>query len=141
MSGFIKKAFYVLAALVLAFIIGWFIFLNIPKASSEGKTADVQISVDELYTAFESDEAAANDQYIGKIVEVTGTITEITADEQGAPVVLLASGSGMGGVLVTLEKDQKEKIDQQEVGGPITLKGVCTGMLMEVVLNKGVVVE
>lgn len=141
MSSAVKKVFYVLGAVVAAVIIGWVVFLNIPKASSQGKTADFQLAANELYRAFAEDEAAGNARYIGKVIEVSGTITAITSDEQDAPVVVLASESGMGGVLVTLEKDQQKAIAQKEIGAPITLKGVCTGMLMEVILNKGVVVE
>ena len=128
-----------LAILILSGI-AWFSFLNVPKASSQGKTADFQLTATELFQAFESDEASSNAKYIGKIIDVTGTINEISSDEQGAPVLLLARGD-IGGVLCTLEKDQLDAINSKKLGDQITVKGVCTGMLMEVILNKGVFIK
>ena len=138
MNKFIKYLLYIIIAIALLGTMAWFAFLNVPKASSQGKTADFQLPATELYQAFEADEEASNAKYISKIIDVTGTIEEISTDEQGAAVVLLAGGD-FGGVLCTLEKSQSEKIKAKKLGDTITIKGVCTGMLMEVVLNKGVI--
>lgn len=130
--------------LILAAIgaISYFSFMNAPKASSEGKNADYTIAATELFQQFEADETASNTRYIGKIVEVSGTIGDITEDENGAPVILLEAGEdGFGGILCTLEGSQKEKTKGLSIGQNIKIKGVCTGMLMEVVLNKGVLIE
>lgn len=141
MNKFLKYSLYFLAILLVVSIIGYFAFMNAPKASSQGKTADFTMPATELYQAFEQDEETSNGKYIGKIIDVTGTIEEISTDEQGAPVILLASADGMGGVLCTLEPSQAEKVKGKDFGDEITIKGVCTGMLMEVVVNKGIVVE
>ena len=142
MNKFIKYLLYFLVALAIILAIGWFAFLNVPKASSQGKTADFQLSSAELFQAFEQDEAAANTKYIGKIIELSGTIEDISEDEQGAAVVLLSAGEdALGGVLCTMELSEKEKTLAKQPGESIRLKGVCTGMLMEVVLNKGVLLE
>jgi len=55
--------------------------------------------------------------------------------------LLEANKDGIGGVLCTLEGSQKEKASKLEIGAMSKVKGVCTGMLMEVVLNKGVILE
>ena len=141
MNKFLKFFLYAIIGLLLIGAIAWFAFLNVPKASSQGKTADFTLPATELYQAFETAEEASNAKYISKIIDVTGTIEDITTDEQGAPVVLLAGGGDFGGVLCTLEKSQAEKIKAKDFGDAITNKGVCTGMLMEVVVNKGVIVE
>lgn len=141
MNKFIKFILYAIVAILLLGGIAWFAFLNVPKASSQGKTAEFTVPAAELFQAFEADETASNAKYIGKIIDVSGTIEEITTDEQGAPVVLLAGGGDFGGVLCTLESSQAEKIKAKSFGDQITIKGVCTGMLMEVVVNKGVIVE
>ena len=140
MNKFIKYLLYALVAIALLGTIAWFAFLNVPKASSQGKTAEFTVPATELFQAFEANEEASNAKYIGKIIDVSGTIEEITTDEQDAPVVLLAGGD-FGGVLCTLEGSQKEKIKTKKFGDQITIKGVCTGMLMEVVVNKGIIVE
>jgi len=135
MNKFIKYLLYALVAIALLGAIAWFAFLNVPKASSQGKTADFTLPATELFQAFDTDEAAGNAKYISKIIDVTGIIEEITTDEQGAPVVLLAGGGDFGGVLCTLEKSQAAKIKGKDFGDEITIKGVCTGMLMEIPKN------
>ena len=140
MNRFVKFLLYTIVAIALLGAIAWFAFLNVPKASSQGKTADFKLPATELYQAFETDEEASNAKYISKIIDVSGIIEDISTDEQGAAVVLLAGGD-FGGVLCTLEKSQSEKIKAKKLGDNITIKGVCTGMLMEVVVNKGVIVE
>ena len=73
---------------------------------------------------------------IGKIMEVNGKVTEISSDEQGAPVVLFGTGEAFGGVLCTFEMGEKAKIASVKVGDEIKVKGICSGMIMEVVLNR-----
>lgn len=141
MNKFLKYFLYVIVAVIILGGIAWFAFLNVPKASSKGKTAEFTIPATELFQAFEANETASNAKYIGKIIEVSGTIEEISTDEQGAPVVLLAGAGDFGGVLCTLEGSQAAKIKTKDFGDEITIKGVCTGMLMEVVVNKGIIVK
>ncbi|MEM1121831.1 MAG: hypothetical protein AAGJ18_15375 [Bacteroidota bacterium] len=141
MNKFLKFLLYFLGIVLVVGIISYYAFMNAPKASSQGKTADFTLPATELYQAFEQDEEGSNGKYIGKIVQVTGTITEISEDEQGAPVILLAGVDGFGGVLCTLEASQAEKAAKKDLDDAVTIKGVCTGMLMEVVVNKGILVE
>ena len=43
--------------------------------------------------------------------------------------------------MCTLDEGQEAKIEGKAVGDQLTLKGQCTGKLMEVVLNKCVVAK
>ena len=142
MNRVLKILLFLVLALAIVGAISYFSFMNAPKASSEGKKVDFTIAATNLYQQFEADEATSNTKYIGKIIEVSGTIGDITKDENGATVVLVEAGEEeMGGVLCTLEASQKEKSDKLNIGESVKIKGVCTGMLLEVVINKGVLVE
>ena len=141
MNKLVKYISYAFIVIILLGGIAWFSFLNVPKASSQGKNAEYTLPATDLFQAFEADEESSNAKYIGEIIEVIGTITEIDTDEQGAAVILLASDSDFGGVLCTLESSQLEKAMKLKLGDRVTIKGVCTGMLMEVVLNKGIIIE
>ncbi len=136
--------FLLIALLILAIFsaVGYFSFMNAPKASVKAKKTFSTIAATELFQQFEADETASNTKYIGKTLEVTGTVGDITEDENGAPVILMEAGEdGFGGVLCTLEGSQKEKADALKLGQTLKIKGVCTGMLMEVVINKGIIIE
>jgi len=55
--------------------------------------------------------------------------------------LLLETSADEAGVLCTLEMSEKEKISGKKVGELITVKGVCAGMLFEVVLNRCTLME
>ena len=140
MSKFVKYLLLFVIGIGIAIAISWLSFLYVPKESNLSKKADITITATQLFQQFEQDEAASNATYISKVVEVSGLLQEISTDENGSTVLILAAGD-FGGVLCTLEASQKERASNLQIGKEITVKGVCTGMLMEVVLNKGVIVK
>ena len=86
---------------------------------------------------FSEKEKASNAKYVSKVIAVSGTIDDITTDEKGDQVILIAGSSDMmNGVLCTLEKSEADKAKSLKRGDEVTIKGRCTGMLMDVVLNK-----
>ena len=120
---------------------GYFSVYNAPKASVKEKAVDITLSATELFEAYSKNQTVADQKFIDQVVQISGQIFEIFTDQQGATVFLLATGGDEAGVLCTLELGEKEKVSSKKVGDVITLKGVCTGMLMEVVLNRCRVVE
>lgn len=127
--------------LLLALIglgVGYFMY-NKPHQNMERAKADVSIKATELFSAFESDESAANEKYLDKIIQVSGAVKEVSTDEEGNISLTLESGSEMFGVICQMDNlTEHEKTDFQP-GEQVTLKGKCTGMLMDVVLVRCVV--
>jgi hypothetical protein len=93
------------------------------------------LTADELFTFFEEDEASANEKFLGKVIEVSGEVAEIEKTETGQLVVLLSCNSPMGGVRCTFEVKQDNVSKQVSQGALCTIKGKCSGMLMDVVLD------
>ena len=137
MKTFLK----ILAGLVLLAVIAYFTIMNLPQADIKSEEADISIQASDLYVAFTSDENTANTTYLGKIINVTGKIEEMYDDEAGDPVVLLSDSDGQVVALVTLEPDQKSNLANYQVGQGITVKAKCSGMLIEVALTKGIIVQ
>ena len=134
-----KKILWITVLLFLL-IAGTGIYLmNMPKTSIKNKSASMTMSAIELYKAYNQDEAQGNQKYISKIIEISGNVIEITKDEMDADVLLLAAGNAPGGVLCTFEKGQD--LSELKVNDQVKLKGQCTGMLMDVVLIKCILVE
>jgi hypothetical protein len=138
-----KKLLKILASLILTgllILVGGWLYINYaPQKSTEKKTADVTLTASELYATFEADEAAANQHFIGQILAVKGVIGEKLTDENLAPVLILREAHAMAGVMCTLLKNQQTNFDALTVGDSVTVKGKCNGMLMDVVLDEGVV--
>ena len=126
-----KKFLIITVILVLgAAIYGYLEFNRGVESNAEAKS-DVTISANELLTAFQTDEAAANAKYNDKVVEVTGAVRDAQQTE-GKLVVSLDAGDSMAGV--TCEMDPNNKRTDYKTGDQVTLKSTCSGMLMDVVL-------
>ena len=118
---------------------GYFIY-NKPHQNMDKAKAELALDAKALFTAFETDESGANEKYLDKVIEVTGTVKEMSTDDTGNISITLETGSDMFGVICQMDNlTEHEKTDFQP-GEKVTLKGICTGMLMEVVLVRCVVV-
>jgi hypothetical protein len=93
--------------------------VNIKNATAKKTTATV------LYSAFLSDSAAAQKNYSGKILSVTGIVSSVNNNQQGLPVILLETGNGSGFINCTLEEKSAVSIKEKQ---PITIKGICSGL-------------
>jgi len=89
----------------------------------------------QLAGAYEANETAANSQYLDKVLEVIGTVSEIAKNQKGEPVVSL-KGTDMSGVICTLEGAAPAMM---KAGETMTIKGICTGYLTDVVLVRCIV--
>lgn len=109
---------------------GYYLFQKKVTPLDEVK-ADFKLTADELYNAFETDETAANQKFVDKVIEVTGTVDRFTKQEAGANIVLSAENAIAGGVNCSFSIPPTKV----EPGTMLTIKGRCQGLLLDVVLN------
>ncbi len=107
--------------------------------------AEASVSAENLILAFEKDSATANKQYLGKIIEVTGTVKGV---EKESGTVVLGSGTGMSSVRCSLDSTFVKNIASLNEGTKTVIKGACTGynaddlgLGSDVVLNRCVIVS
>ncbi len=136
-----KTLIKILAALAIILLIAYLVVINLPQANIKGKEAVETISAAALYKAYTNNEKRADKKYTGKVIQLTGEIDEIYSDENDEPVVVLRSKAGNLVSVVTLESSEEEDITSYQEGDEITLKALCSGKLMEVTLNKGLIVD
>ena len=136
-----KTLIKILAALAIILLIAYLVVINLPQANIKGKDATETISAVALYEAYSKNENQADKKYTGKVIQLTGEIDEIYSDENDEPVVVLRSKAGDLVSVVTLESSEVEDIVSYQEGDQITLKALCSGKLMEVTLNKGLIVD
>lgn len=103
-------------------------------------TADLTLTAPELMAAFNTDETAANAKYLDKVVAVSGKVIEATTNGE-ATVVSLEAEDALGAISCELDRFSKQNRMTFSPGEQITLKGMCTGKTMDVVLVQCVVVE
>jgi hypothetical protein len=94
----------------------------------------------ELVKEFESGEDSANKIYNDKILSVHGRIIKIENNDSMHNVLLMGT-SAMSGVFCQFEKNDPGVFEKKKVGDEIRVKGVCTGVLLDVILNRCVLDE
>lgn len=134
------KVLKVVAVLaILGAMAGYYVY-NKPVSGLEDTKPAFTMKADELFTAFESDETGANKKYIGKIVQVSGTVQSINHEQDGNTSITLQTAGGMFGVICRMDT-VSSSIQGIANGQAVALKGECSGMLMDVVLVRCVNVK
>ena len=113
---------------------GWYAFQKVPPDIREQK-AGIEITAVDLLKTFQQDEMAANAKYVDKVLMVTGTVTGIQTDSSGQATVSLQTNDLLAAVTCSFYQDD-EGVKKIKAGSPVRIKGMCTGMLTDVVLNK-----
>lgn len=133
-SRFMKRFIFLIAfVLVLAVTFGIYQFSKKPQ-DVRTVEPEYQLKAEELVNQFSANEELANQKFLDKIILVTGKVTEITMDEKST-TVFLDSGDPISGVTCSFYAEEASKLQEAKVGQIITVKGKCTGKLMDVVLN------
>jgi hypothetical protein len=122
---------------VIAAGIGYYMY-NKPVESLNNKKADVTVTAEQLLADYEANEDAANDKYLGKVVEVTGKVAEVTTEE-GKNKVHFETGNPIS-VIIT-ELDAGNNTEGLQVGDQATVKGMCSGYLSDVILVRSTVIK
>ncbi len=122
-----KKKFIILAILVAiacGSIIGYYLW-NKPHEKVEDVKA-IAITATELCRKYSNNEVEANKLYLNKALEVTGTVTDISKNQDGQVVVTILGDEATIEVQCTM-RDKDIQIDNGKV---ITVKGFCSGNTM-----------
>lgn len=93
--------------------------IDVKNASAKKITAEA------LYTAYLSDSITAQQYYNGKVVEVQGSIKEVTRNQKNEPVVLLLTKEEDAFVNCTIEEKDLASLVKGET---VSLKGICNGL-------------
>ena len=128
-----------LALLIVGASVGYYFFQKKTPDASAYRT-DAKLSAMELFTAFELNENTANQQFLGKTLEVQGEIKSIDNKADSPTATVYLDGGGLlGGIACEMAKDKLS--DDLAPGQSILIKGICSGLLMDVVLNRCVIVN
>ena len=149
-----KKKIIILIALVLiavAAFIEYKLFNKDTKHLADSKS-DLVISATDLIKKFETNEAAANKEYLGSkldfIITVSGLVKEIIKDETGAYTVVLGDSTTRSSVRCSMDSLQNQQAASLKTGSSVSIKGAITGFMKDdlgigsdVVLNRCVIEE
>jgi hypothetical protein len=134
--------FWLVGTIVLAFGAGIGLFLyNLPQRAVATEAPAFRLTARELVARYNREESQANALYLDQVLEVTGPVGQIITGSSGETTLILREEGEVFGVICTLDGDQPEMVRQVKPGETVKVKGLCTGMLMDVVLVRCVLLE
>ena len=107
---------------------------NLTSRDMNDLKADYILSSNELVKAFEENESEASTKFINKVVEVKGEIGSINSGENNSSNVLLKTGNSASAVICTFAS--ADDLEGYTTGEKITIRGECSGYLMDVLVNR-----
>lgn len=118
-----------LVLLLAAVAVGCVIW-NKPHKKAENQQATA-VDANKLYTDFTGNEQAANTTYLNKVLEVTGTASEVSTNQDQQTVVLIGVDDPLGGIQCTM----RDKGTSVATGSKLRVKGFCNGVTSVVLLS------
>lgn len=133
-STLMMKKIVLSTVLALSTGLGFAFYLyNKPHQGISNETPAFILKAETLVSEYDHDEKKANAKYLGKIVEVSGIVSEKTKDRTGNYNVTL-QGPDLAGIGCEFENKVQDKLASLKEGQEVKIKGICTGVLMDVVL-------
>ena len=126
-----RKKYFIIIAIIVLIVAAWVYHLfTANRPGLAGVNADISINAVDLYNQFQSDENTADKKYLDKVIEIKGTITDIQQTDTTLSIEL--KGADSGGINCGVANDGHDKTLSFQKGAIITVKGRCSGFLMDV---------
>lgn len=131
----LMKKILIALLIVVAAAAGIGVYLwNKPHEVVEDRKATA-IAADALAKAFTENEQQANTTYLNQVLDVTGTVSEVSRNQDGKTVITLSVSDPLSGVQCTMRDDKVNA----SVGQIMTIKGFCNGYTLVVLLSDCIV--
>ena len=134
-----KNKIIIVIALIaaIAFSVYYYVFVYSSQHRRQVQSEiGIAITSDSLVAKYQADEKLANSLYLNKAVVVTGNLLSIDKNQEGKTTLVIGRTDSFSNVSVTMISTAAII---QKVGESITVKGLCTGALSDVVITDGVV--
>ncbi len=126
----LKKYFFGIVILLVC-LAGFGIYKVMkPHHNVENENSEASLPAKVLYSEFQSNEDLAVKKWTGKVIEIKGKISSVSENENYVSIILGVTAEG--GVNCSVLKKDLHPGDHFRIGEEITIKGKCTGFLMDV---------
>ena len=106
-----------------------------PRRAGIFKQTPIQVTSESLYRDYKF-EADANGKYLGRLLEVSGAVDQTGESTTGEPFVILHGGDALGDVWCHFTSESREQARRIKTGQTITLRGICLGKGINVMLHE-----
>lgn len=124
-----KKILIILSVGILIVVAVALYMFNKPARDVQATKTDFSYQASEIVNEYLTDAKKANDKYLdeegnSKVLEITGTVAQISEDFNHQKVILLKSATDKAGVSATFTNETNSHTENIKVGDKITVKGV-----------------
>jgi tRNA_anti-like len=137
----LNKKIIIAGFLIAAFAVGIYAYkeYNRKPANLQNLKADVNVSAKQLVNDFTTNEETANTKYLGKVLNVNGFLFEVQNLNDTLLTLLIGDSSQVSKVSCLIDRVHIKNSKKYKQGDSVSIKGICTGYLMDVELNRCVV--
>jgi len=93
----------------------------------ESTSGIIQVTAKQLYADYDANVIAAHNKYKGQVLQVSGTVYEISKDILGDPLIVLDTGHSMDAIYCHFDKKEESQLVQLAKGQEITVQCMSTG--------------
>ena len=140
----LKRKTIIIVALIFAIaaiaVYGYYSW-NRTAALASNQKPDLIVSAIVLSEEFISNEAEANKKYLGKILEVNGSIVSLNNLGDSVLTVNLGSQEALSSVSCELDNRLNPMLGNYKVGDSLTIVGTCTGYLADVEISNAAIIS
>jgi hypothetical protein len=139
MKLYVKIALFAVLFIAVAAILAALYLFSMKHSDIKKARPDFLITATQLQKEFEYDETKASLKYINKILEVTGTIISVKQEENNSVNISLSTENHISSVICTCPAISDTSVFKR--GNQIIVRGICSGFLMDVLMNNCAVIE
>ncbi|EAR02583.1 hypothetical protein FB2170_04830 [Maribacter sp. HTCC2170] len=115
-------------------------YYNKPHVNVEKSDAIYSLTAQNLIKEYQENELGTDKKYTEQIIEIEGHIHEIST-LKGSSVITLKDPESDSSIICHMQaKDNKRALTLKK-GQRVTIKGVCTGYLLDVMMVRCILVE
>jgi len=140
MKNKIKITFISISSLIVFSVLIGIKLYNKPHVDVGNSEADFLMTASILMTEYSSDELQADKKYANKILQVTGNIYSISIDEVSPTVSIKDTVSGSG-IICAFKPHENSKLLKLKKNQLITIKGICSGYLLDVMMLDCIIIK
>jgi hypothetical protein len=135
-----RKIIFFCIVILLASVAIWGIKkITRPHQNAAAEESIANLAAVDLFNEFNSSENIANQKWVGKVITVHGIISSV--NEAGNYISVNLAASAEGGVNCSVLKGDLSTGNRLNKGDSVTIKGKCTGFLMDVNLVDCIIIK
>ena len=129
--------------IILLVSIGVMVALNLfhqPHIDVKTSDAGIVISTQDILNDYQEDESLANNKYADQIIQIKGVISDISI-EDGSSIIIFKDENGLSSVMCHMSPEENLKVLKLKRDKQITVKGICTGYLLDMIMVRCIIVN